>query len=871
MGVPELQQWLLGKRGFRSDMAQLEELTVARQFRKLRRYESIYPYRANWPQLLTSASLLARGDNPAAHEAALRIAQSALEDPECDAAVRDAAGVILDQLANRRAIELATERDLIGDHLEDRLGIASLIDWTRRGIENSVELPSGKSLQASGFQRRFWRTIDTVDWLSASAPTSAGKSFIITQWIVEQLTGGGEKRVVYLAPTRALIQQVERDLREMLLAHRLHDVQTVSIPFNNRAMRQPGSKILVFTQERLHYFLRQFGSRTPIHAVVIDEAHKIGDRHRGVLLQSVVEQVARLNPQAKVIFAAPLVENPATLVADAPADAARDALLSNDVTVNQNLLWLDRLKGRPGTWELSLCLPDRVVELGDLEVDPHARSIPAKMAHLAIACDTGGGTLIYANTADQAEKVAAELAKVLPHGGNHPALDALAELSRSAVHEQYGLPAVLGHGVAFHYGNMPLVLRTEIEALFRSGELRFLVCTSTLVEGVNLPCRTLIVRAPRRGDKPMDAADFWNLAGRAGRWGKEFQGNIICVDARAADVWKDGAPRARKRFVVARSTDRLLTDNAPLLAFLKSGAKTRWGANEHELETMTAYLATTMLRFGSLATAPWAARLPRSSVAPIEEEVGNLLAELGRLRALVGRHPNTSPAALRGLFEAFGTIDQPPESLLPVDPAREDAPHRYSRIFDLIRHHLSANFGFGRSSFALALTTCAWMRGHPIPRIISRRLRWHSDNSTGAKPPVIIRDTLRDIEEVARFQAPQQLACYLDVLAIYLAEIDRNDLAATLPDFTLALEFGVGNPTELALLALGLSRSAALAIAVLLRDDWRSFADDDPDHLDEETVLAWFVRASLRDRGLPSLILREAEELRLALAAANDR
>src|ERR1019366_7619849 len=85
---------------------------------------------------------------------------------------------------------------------------------------------------------------------------------------------------------------------------------------------------------------------------------------------------------------------------------------------------------------------------------------------------------------------------------------------------------------------MPTLLRSEIERLFKEGTIRFLVCTSTLVEGVNLACRTIVVRGPRKGrTKPMGPHDFWNLAGRAGRWGQDFNGNIVCVDTNRLGLW----------------------------------------------------------------------------------------------------------------------------------------------------------------------------------------------------------------------------------------------------------------------------------------------------------------------------------------------
>ena len=61
------------------------------------------------------------------------------------------------------------------------------------------------------------------------------------------------------------------------------------------------------------------------------------------------------------------------------------------------------------------------------------------------------------------------------------------------------LVPLVERGVAFHYGNMPSLIRLEVERLFRSGKIRFLICTSTLIEGVNLSCRTIVLRGPRKG------------------------------------------------------------------------------------------------------------------------------------------------------------------------------------------------------------------------------------------------------------------------------------------------------------------------------------------------------------------------------------
>jgi replicative superfamily II helicase len=179
-----------------------------------------------------------------------------------------------------------------------------------------------------------------------------------------------------------------------------------------------------------------------------------------------------------------------------------------------------------------------------------------RLAFIAAAAGERGGTLVYANGAAESEDVADLISQLLPPPGEPDIeLAALADLAREGVHPQFRLAPLVERGVAFHYGNMPSLIRLEVERLFRAGKLRFLVCTSTLIEGVNLSCRTIVLRGPRKGmGHPMEAHDFWNLAGRAPRWGDEFQGNIICIDPNDLSAWPGGVPPRRVSQSSARAT-----------------------------------------------------------------------------------------------------------------------------------------------------------------------------------------------------------------------------------------------------------------------------------------------------------------------------
>ncbi|MGB3467877.1 MAG: helicase-related protein, partial [Cyclobacteriaceae bacterium] len=103
--------------------------------------------------------------------------------------------------------------------------------------------------------------------------------------------------------------------------------------------------------------------------------------------------------------------------------------------------------------------------------------------------------------------------------------------------EDYLLSNLVLAGALFHHGDLPQNVREVIEETLRKSEIRLVVCTNTLAEGVNLPIRTMIIHSSDRFDSglkrrvPLKIRDLKNLVGRAGRAGKETSGLILIPHA----------------------------------------------------------------------------------------------------------------------------------------------------------------------------------------------------------------------------------------------------------------------------------------------------------------------------------------------------
>lgn len=854
MNLPELQSWLV-EESLRDELDDLTRRTVRNEVDNLAAASEdnqVGPA-PDWPRLLFAGSILARSDEREHQETALRIATAALTLSPSNA-IRDTAAVLLSKLSNFRAIALATDRELLTADLEGRLGMSLRMEAQRRQMQHSVLLESsGLWLAVNEFQERFWSQAADRDWLSASAPTASGKTFLILQWLLDRMRSTGARVAVYLAPTRALVSEIETNLQHII--GKRPDIEVSSLPLRPKydVARAGGAKlILVFTQERLHLLANVLGDGVKIDLLVVDEAHKIGDDQRGVILQDAIERVSRANPTLKLVFISPATQNPEELLVDAPEGVLAEAIESDAPTVLQNLIVAEQVPRNAKRWALSVRRRDGELPIGVLELESSPAGLKKRLAFIAAAAGERGGTLVYANGAAEAEDVADLISQLLPTPEKRDVeLAALANLAREGVHPLFRLVTLVEQGVAFHYGNMPSLLRVEIERLFRTGKIRFLVCTSTLIEGVNLSCRTIVLRGPRKGiGNPMEAHDFWNLAGRAGRWGNEFQGNIICIDPADRHAWPQGVP-SRARYPIKRESDAVIELGDGLPDYLERRAEQRLDkiSNASRLEQVGAYLLATYLRVGSIAQADLAKRHSPAVIARLDAALGAMASKMEIGSDLAGRHPGVSAFGLQRLLDEFRRYSGVIENLLPATVDSQDSYDRFVTIMRRINQHLFPAFLPEGRVKRHALIVVKWLRGCSLARMIREDIANHEDRNRNYSLPALIRQTMDDVEQIARFRAPKYLSAYMDVLHFHLRAIGRVDLIEQGIDIGTQLEFGVSSRTLLSLMELGLSRMSAVAL-------YEKIARDD---LSQQDCIGWVQErdAQFEGMGIPVIMLRE--------------
>ncbi|MCJ2116624.1 DEAD/DEAH box helicase [Methylobacterium sp. J-001] len=365
MNASELIEWLLND-GVARELATLVRINALQDLENVDPVEAIDDAleQLDWKRLLLAGSILAKSKARRPREAALLIATSAMTCAP-RGPIRDASALLFEQLSNRVAVDLAQRKAEFGTDLDSRLGVGARLELTRNRLRNSVVLEaSGSLMEVNEFQHDFWTAAKSAAWLSASAPTASGKTFLVVQWIIDQVRSQRVRTVIYLAPTRALVSETEANLKGMLGKSDTdpYAIQVSSLPSVEKyveASRDDAPLILVFTQERFHLFANTLHDQVKIDLLIVDEAHKIGDVRRGVVLQDAVERALRASPAVRAVFISPATHNPETLLEDAPAGRELRVVDSDAPTVLQNVIFAQQVRKQTKKYHLSVRSGDR--------------------------------------------------------------------------------------------------------------------------------------------------------------------------------------------------------------------------------------------------------------------------------------------------------------------------------------------------------------------------------------------------------------------------------------------------------------------------------------------------------------------------------
>jgi Lhr-like helicase len=244
--------------------------------------------------------------------------------------------------------------------------------------------------------------------VSVSAPTSAGKSFLLAFEVIRRLAAKASTAIAYIVPTRALIRQVMLSIREQVKAGGIRRPLIRCVPQAVAPADAPDGIVYVLTQERLLSLLSPDIGQAWLDTLIVDEAQGIGDRGRGVLLHTAVEATLDRFPFLDVVFASPLAKNPEYLL-NIFARTNGQRIQEQHSPVAQNLLLVESVEGDRYACRFSQLVGNRRLELGERVqtfqfTDSSALSRKAHFAQAVAGAD--GSCVIYSNGARAAEETA---------------------------------------------------------------------------------------------------------------------------------------------------------------------------------------------------------------------------------------------------------------------------------------------------------------------------------------------------------------------------------------------------------------------------------------------------------------------------------
>ena len=125
------------------------------------------------------------------------------------------------------------------------------------------------------------------------------------------------------------------------------------------------------------------------------------------------------------------------------------------------------------------------------------------------------------------------------------------------------LPSImLKNEIGIHHGSLPTFMRKYIENMYNSNNLNTILCTSTLLEGINTPTNELIVY----DSENLTAFEINNLIGRVGRLGKFKTGNIFLFNK---ELEKDIIGEDKYETIEIIAEDNKISDIEEVIYLLK--------------------------------------------------------------------------------------------------------------------------------------------------------------------------------------------------------------------------------------------------------------------------------------------------------------
>lgn len=327
-----------------------------------------------------------------------------------------------------------------------------------------------------------------------SAPTSFGKSLLF----VEIIASKRYRNLIIIQPTLALLDETRIKLIKYKNIYKLI-VRTTQEPSSEKG------NVFLFTAERVN----EYKLFPPIDFLVVDEFYKLSgkrDDERSSSLNNAFHYILKtFSP--KFYLLGPNIDD----ISDGFAETYNAVFFKSNYSLVDSRQ-IDTYKKYNGKFGIKgekarfkeEVLFDLLLELVEEQTIIYCSS-PTRVRNLSKKFTN---YLINLNLKETQE--------------DYPLITWIEEY----VTKDWSVLNNLIYNIGIHDGALQKHITTSIIDYFNNGQLKYLFCTSTIIEGVNTSAKNIIYFDAKKGPKDIDFFDYSNIKGRAGRMMVHFVGKI---------------------------------------------------------------------------------------------------------------------------------------------------------------------------------------------------------------------------------------------------------------------------------------------------------------------------------------------------------
>jgi len=702
---------------------------------------------------------------------------------------------------------------------------------------SSKILLHNKTIYISDFQKHLWELLQTNKHLSISAPTSSGKSFMVQSFIIENCVKKDKYHVLYVVPTRSLIYEVSNELKTQLKGHNT----SVKTTFDAERKSMKEKEIFVLTPERC---LKLIELRDKLHfnpdIIFFDEVQNMEDEERGVLFEFILNELSVCCSNSKIIIAGPLLEKldeTFNKISGLTSECV-SSIFSSVFQIKAILRFSKTSKNKinvylksPSGNTINFTITSKLTLYSKIK-SKKGMAVTDLIAQYA--CNSQN--IVYSNRKASAERWADYLAK---KDLNSPFFDPdeieeLTEYLKEEVHQDYLLISCLKKGIAFHHSCVPEIARIEIENLYREGKISNIVCTPTLLEGVNLPAQKLFLITNKKDEEEMEDFDFGNLIGRAGRIRSHFYGSIYCIE-NDDEPWVNQKLDFNHEKEIVPATTKALSENKQELFNNIQSSST-------DIEIKSVAYTIILLRHKYLKSPIGTYEyledkgLNRKEIIYLLDKLDNSLKNIEIPKEIVHLNPTIDPLLQDILFEKIkeegvenwmiskhplqgSRLSKETERKLPFQEKSfyyqfENLVERLDSIFLIMKENTNDTFSNRLSPRQLVRLAVPWLKGQSYKKIIDINKNERDDIDS------IIRNITSNINSYVRFELVKYFKLWSDVISSFLDDEakETNKYYLSLPQM---IEVGCCDPQALELINEGINRSIATKVVSQIPNNYR--------------------------------------------------